>query len=173
MMKRALSLTLSSLLLLTLATSCGGTSNKSNDLTPEQRTESYVKAITAARDAESNQYDTLLTSASDDNASMVFETLGVTAEDMTAFALSVSMMNVRAYAVAAVYPAAGKDETVRKGLEGFIERQKQNFYQYLEAEYAIAGNARLETLEDGTILLVMAENQDALFDAIRDGIEGK
>ena len=34
----------------------------------------------------------------------------------------------------------------------------------------IASNARLETLEDGTVLLVMCQDQDAVFDAIRDTI---
>ena len=43
--------------------------------------------------------------------------------------------------------------------------------QYLAAQYEVAKNARLETLEDGTLLLVMSEGQDALFDAIRDSIE--
>ena len=38
--------------------------------------------------------------------------------------------------------------------------------------YEIASHAHLETLEDGTILLVMCEDQDAVFDAIRDTIEG-
>jgi len=41
----------------------------------------------------------------------------------------------------------------------------------LADQYEVAKNARLETLEDGTLLLVMSEGQDALFDAIRDSIE--
>ena len=98
--------------------------------------------------------------------------LGVTAADMSAFALSVSPMNIKAYGIAAIYPAAGKSDAVLEGLNAFIDRQKQSFEQYLADQYEIAGNARLETLEDGTILLVMCEDQDAVFDAIRDTIEG-
>ena len=59
-----------------------------------------------------------------------------------------------------------------QGLNAFIDRQKQSFEQYLADKYEIASNARLETLEDGTILLVMCEDQYAVFDAIRDTIEG-
>ena len=108
----------------------------------------------------------------DDMADVIFELLGVTAADMSAFALSVSPMNIKAYGIAAIYPAAGKSDAVLEGLNAFIDRQKQSFEQYLADQYEIAGNARLETLEDGTILLVMCEDQDAVFDAIRDTIEG-
>ena len=79
---------------------------------------------------------------------------------------------VSAYGIAAIYPAAGKSDAVLEGLNAFIDRQKQSFEQYLADQYEIAGNARLETLEDGTILLVMCEDQDAVFDAFRDTIEG-
>ena len=79
---------------------------------------------------------------------------------------------VSAYGIAAIYPAAGKSDAVLEGLNAFIDRQKQSFEQYLADQYEIASNARLETLEDGTILLVMCEDQDAVFDAIRDTIEG-
>ena len=105
-------------------------------------------------------------------ADVIFELLGVTAADMSAFALSVSPMNIKASGIAAIYPAAGKSDAVLEGLNAFIDRQKQSFEQYLADQYEIASNARLETLEDGTILLVMCEDQDAVFDAIRDTIEG-
>ena len=35
----------------------------------------------------------------------------------------------------------------------------------------MAENARLETLEDGTILLVMCQDQDTVFDAIADATQ--
>ena len=140
-------------------------------LTPEERTQLYETAITSARDQETNEALPLITGADDELADLIFTLLGVSDEDMTAYALSVSPMNVRAYAVAAILPAAGKDETVLEGLHGFIDNQKQSFEQYLADQYDIAVNARLETLEDGTLLLCMCENQDAVFDAVRDAIE--
>lgn len=109
--------------------------------------------------------------ADDDMAETFFALLGVTAQDMTAYALTMSLMNVRAYAIAAIYPAAGKEDAVLEGLSAFIDSQKQSFEQYLADQYEIASNAKLETLSDGTILLVMCENQDAVFDSIRDVIE--
>ena len=100
-----------------------------------------------------------------------FDLLGLEADDCQACALSVSLMNVKAYGIAAVYPAEGKDEMVKEALRGFVDRQKQDFEQYLADQYDIAANARLETLEDGTILLVMCDGQDEVFTAIRSAVE--
>ena len=157
--------TLPLLLLLALLAGCG-TSSQPSALTAEERTQLYQTAIESARDAEMNEAIGILTDTGDDMADVIFELLGVTAADMSAFALSVSPMNIKAY------PAAGKSDAVLEGLNAFIDRQKQSFEQYLADQYEIASNARLETLEDGTILLVMCEDQDAVFDAIRDTIEG-
>ncbi|MGN1001683.1 MAG: DUF4358 domain-containing protein [Oscillospiraceae bacterium] len=166
-MKRVTALALVLALALTGCTAKKGTEKT---LTPEERTELYKTAITAARDEETNRYQPILTRAGEGDAEMVFALLGVTPEDMSAYALSVSLMNVKAYAVAAVYPAAGKEDAVLEGLRAFVDNQKQSFEQYLADQYEIAVNARLETLEDGTVLLVMCENQDAVFDAISDAI---
>ena len=38
-------------------------------------------------------------------------------------------------------------------------------------QYEVASNAKLETLEDGTVLMVMCENQDTVFDAIAAAIQ--
>ena len=146
--------TLPLLLLLALLAGCG-TSSQPSALTAEERTQLYQTAIESARDAEMNEAIGILTDAGDDMADVIFELLGVTAADMSAFALSVSPMNIKAYGIAAIYPAAGKSDAVLEGLNAFIDRQKQSFEQYLADQYEIAGNARLETLEDGTILLVM------------------
>ena len=43
--------------------------------------------------------------------------------------------------------------------------------QYLADQYDIASHARLDTLADGTVLLVMCEDQDEVFNSIRDAIE--
>ncbi|BDF70699.1 hypothetical protein CE91St41_20720 [Oscillospiraceae bacterium] len=175
-MKRILTLSLAAVLLVAAIAGCsgkgGGNAGESDkQLTPEERTELYKTSIENARDAETNEYMSILTSADDDGASMILELLGLKTEDMTAFAVSASMMNVQAYGIAAVMPAAGKEDAVLEGLNGFIDLQKQNFQQYLIDQYDIANNAKLETLEDGTILLVMSEGQDAIFDSIKDAVE--
>ena len=97
--------------------------------------------------------------------------LGITDDNTTAYAVAVSPMNIKAYGIAAILPAEGKSDEVLEGVQGFVDQQKQNFEQYLADQYDIANAAKVETLEDGTLLLVMSEGQDALFDAIRDSIE--
>lgn len=158
---------------LILALALGGCAKKQEEptLTPEERSDLYETAITAARDEQTNDAFPLITEADDDMAELVFSLLGVTDSDMTAYALSVSPMNVKAYAIAAIYPAAGKEDTILESLDTFVDNQVQSFKQYLADQYEIAVNARLETLEDGTVLLVMSDDQDAVFDAIRDVIE--
>lgn len=165
-MKRFFSLILLPILLL-----AGCSSSPESQLTAQERTELYRSAIQNARDQDANDAFPIITSAEDDTASFLLELMGLSAEDMSAFAISASAMNVKAYGIAAVYPAEGKDEAVKEALEGFVDRQKQSFEQYLADQYDIANNARLETLEDGTILLVMCEGQDEVFTAIRSAIE--
>ena len=165
-MKRFFSLILLPILLLT-----GCSSAPESQLTAQERTELYRSAIQNARDQDANDAFPIITSAEDDTAPLLLDLMGLSAEDMSAFAISASAMNVKAYGIAAVYPAEGKDEAVKEALEGFVDRQKQNFEQYLADQYDIANNARLETLEDGTILLVMCEGQDEVFTAIRSAIE--
>ena len=55
--------------------------------------------------------------------------------------------------------------------QGYIGRTKSSFEMYLADQYEVAENARLETLEDGTILLVMCQDQDTVFDAIADATQ--
>lgn len=156
--------------LLALLAGCAGDSEQ-KELTAEERTRLYQTAIENARDEETNQAVDIITAPDQDLADLVFDMLGVEAADLSAFALSVSPVNIRAYGIAAIFPAAGREDDVREGLEQFIDNQKESFHQYLEDQYQVASDARLETLEDGTILLVMCEGQDGVFDAIRDAIE--
>ena len=74
--------------------------------------------------------------------------------------------------MAAILPAEGKSEEVLEGVNAFVEQQKQNFQQYLMDQYDIASAAKVETLEDGTILLVMCEDQDTVLDAIKTALNG-
>ena len=161
---------LTALLLASLLTGCAK-EQAAPTLTPAERTQLYQTAIESARDQEINDAFALITSPEDQLADVIIPLLGVKTEDMAAYALSASPMITQAYAVAAIYPEAGREDAVLEGLNGFIDQQKQNFQQYLVDQYDIASNARLETLSDGTILLVMCDQQDAVFDAVRDAIE--
>lgn len=140
--------------------------------TPEEYAAAYSDAIQGARDSEMNEYFPVMTNAAGfsdaTEEEMTFALLGFTKEDAEAYAVSMSLMNVNAYAIVAVKPAEGKEETVKTGLENYIESQKASFENYLEDQHEIAASAKLDTLDDGTLLLVMAEGQDTLFDAIKD-----
>ena len=117
-----------------------------------------------------NEAVPVITSTDDQMADLVLPMVGITSDNAAAFAVAVSPMNIRAYGIVAVLPAEGKSEEVQEGLQGFIDQQKQSFEQYLADQYDIANAARLETLDDGTILLVMCEDQDTVFDAIQDAL---
>ena len=171
-MKRMLSLSLSALLLLSALAGCGSKDAGTTSRTPEEATEAYQTAIESARDAELNEAIPVITSSSDELADLVLPMIGVTDENAAAFAVAVSPMNIKAYGVAAILPAEGKSEEVLEGVNAFVEQQKQSFQQYLADQYDIASAAKVETLEDGTILLVMCEDQDTVLDAIKTALNG-
>lgn len=155
-------------LVLVLLAGCGSPAGK--DLSPEARTQLYRAAIENARDQDLNDALPIVTSAQEEGGQALFDVLGLAPEDCAACALSVSLMNVKAYGIAAVYPADGREAQVEEGLAAFIDLQRQNFQQYLPGQYQIAQAARLETLPDGTVLMVMCEDQDGVFDTIRAAI---
>lgn len=168
-MKKIWTLTLALALTMGLLVGCGG--NSANTKTPEELTQLYSDAITN-NGGEMVEYNPVISQAQDgDQSQIILESLGLAAEDMEAFGISMSMMNVKAYGIAAVMPAQDKSETVKQALQDYIDRQQQNFEMYLQDQYEVAKNAKLETLKDGTILMVMCEDQDTVFDAISTAIE--
>ena len=170
-MKKALSLALALALTVTALAGCSGKSGGAAAKTPEELTKLYADAITA-NGGEAVEYNPVVSEAKEgDDSALLLEFLGLKAEDMTAFGISVSLMNVSAYAIAAVMPAEGKADAVREALQAYQENQMSNFEMYLADQYDIAKNARLETLEDGTVLLVMCEDQDTVYDAIAKAIQ--
>lgn len=122
-------------------------------------------AITAARTDEENEaYQVLCDKDAIEDA--YYQVVGFTASDVDEIAMSVSLINVKAYGIVVVKPAEGCADTVKAGLQGFIDTQCANFETYLADQYEIAKNAKLETLEDGTIVMVMCENADSVYESI-------
>lgn len=174
-MKKIFALALALTLSLSVLTGCSGQEdNKTPDKTPEELAQLYSDAITQ-NGGEMAEYNPPFTQEGldEDMNTMILESMGLVKEDMTAFAVSGSMMNVKAYGIAAVMPAEGKEEAVQEGLQSFIDRQKSSFETYLVDQYEVAKSARLEKLSDGTILMVMCEDQDTVFDAISAQILGE
>ena len=152
---------------------CSGTGSTSAPVekTPEELSTLYAEAITA-NGGEMVEYNPVMSeSKEDDGSAFLLETMGLKVEDMTAFGISASMMNVKAYGIAAVMPAEGKTEAVREALQGFIDQKQMEFEFYLADQYDVAKNAKLETLEDGTVLMVMGEGSDEMFSAISAAIQ--
>ncbi len=106
------------------------------------------------------------------SSQMIFDTLGFAPEDIEAGALSVSLINVRAYGMAVIKPAAGKEEAVLSGCQNFVALQQKSFETYLQDQYAIAKNAKCENL-NGYVVMVMGENSDAIYQAISDALSDK
>ncbi len=166
-------------LALTAALLAGCTGGSSSDAgsgsgagakTPEELAQLYSTAITE-NGGELVEYNPVFTAVSqEDMSAMILEAMGLAQEDMQAFGISSSLMNVQAYGIAAVMPAQDKTEAVTQALQGYIDAQKASFEHYLADQYEVAGSARLETLEDGTVLMVMCEGQDAVFEAISQAI---
>lgn len=168
-MKKMIALLAAALTLTAVLTACG---QKQESRTPEELTQVYADVLTE-NGGEMVEYNPVISKVDSEDpvSAMILESMGLKEEDMTAFGVSGSMMNVKAYGIAAVMPAEGKEEAVKEGLQGFIDRQKSSFETYLADQYAVAESARLETLEDGTVLMVMCEDQDTVFDGIRAAIE--
>ena len=128
-------------------------------------TSALADAITSARTDEENEaYPVFSDKAAIGDA--YYQVVGFTAADVDDIAMSVSLINVKAYGIVIAKPAEGCADTVKAGLQAFIDTQCNNFETYLADQYEIAKNAKLETLDDGTIVMVMCANADAVYDAI-------
>lgn len=173
-MKKMFALALTLALAVGVLAGCSGGQDAAPSKTPEELRQLYSDAITqnGGEMAEVNPPFNQV-SEEDPMSGMLLESMGLAEEDMEAFAISTSMMNVKAYGIAAVMPAEGREEAVQEALQGFIDRQQQNFELYLADQYEVAKSARLETLSDGTVLMVMCEGQDTVFDNIAAAIQGE
>lgn len=125
----------------------------------------FVNAITSARSEQENTDRPIIAKGGDVN-DLYWDTLGFAASDVSDFAFSLSLMNTQAYCVGVFKPVDGKADAVYNGLKAYIDRTIQSFTNYLPDQLVYAENARLEKLADGTVVIVMCENQDTVYDTI-------
>ena len=149
-----------------------GCSSRAPERTAEEWTDLYAQVI-ADHGGKMVEYNPVISrfNPEDGISTLALESLGLAEEDVEAFGASVSVMNTQAYAIAAVQPAQGRTDAVRESLQGYVDRQQSNFEFYLPDQYQVAQDARLETLEDGTVLLVMCQDGGEVFEAIRGELE--
>lgn len=168
-MKRILTLTLAILTLVMSLTACGN-QPAATAKTPEELTEAYKTAIQSSRDAELDINAPILTAPDDDFAELILPSMGITEETATAYAAAVSVMGIQAYAVVLVMPAEGKADEVTASLNAYVDAQKLTFERYLEDQYQIAKAATVETLSDGTVMLVMCEDGATVAQSIKESL---
>ena len=167
-MKKRAALLCAAALALAALTGCSG---REPERTAEEWTDLYVQAITN-HGGEMVEYNPVISrfDPEDGASALALESLGLAEEDVEAFGASVSLMNTQAYGIAAVRPVQGKTDAVREALQGYVDRQQSSFEFYLPDQYQVAQEARLETLEDGTVLLanqiIVACNIQALAEAL-------
>ena len=101
----------------------------------------------------------------------MLQTLGLTGDQLDKYAVSMSMMNVRAYAVGIFKPAEGQTDAVKGALDAYVKAQQQSFQNYLADQYEVAKAAKLETLPGGEVVLVMCEDGAAVFEAIQKALK--
>lgn len=185
-MKRILSL----LLILTLAIAAVGCAAQPKDPQPDPAPKKdYTAILTEARNKEDNDYMEVIGKDEDGKLTlthnpmevdkesfqgtidMTFEMMSLDVEMMEDMAISSSLMNISAYSIAIVKPAEGKEEAVRKALEGYVELQQKSFENYLPNQYEVTKAAKVETMKTGEIVLVMAEDSDNIMGSIRQALE--
>lgn len=157
--------------MLALAGCSNQPSTPSTAKTPEELTTLYADAITA-NGGEMVEYNPVVSEFNEETA-MIMEMMGLEADEVTALGVSTAMMNTKAYGIAAVMPAEGEHDGVVEDLQAFIDLKQTQFEFYLPDQYEISLNARLETLQDGTVLMVMTEDQDTVFENISKAILGQ
>ncbi len=158
-MKKLLSTIIAAVLLLSALTAC--TENAAAELTSEE-----LAAIINENGGEMAGYNPA--AALDGDSADISDFMQWQEWDASSFksgALSVSLMNVQAYAIAVVKPADGQKDTVLKYLADYQAQVESSFDNYLADQYETAKNAVTREV-NGYIVFVMAENADSIAENI-------
>ena len=180
--KRILAALLAGAALVTMAfslTACGKpASSPSASSTPKD----YTQILHDARPEEDNEYEMIFSKGddgkftaqygysesyeagqlNDEIENMLWPLLGLEDDMVEDFAASVSGMMVQSYAIAIVKPAPGKTDAVVDALKAYVLSEQQSMEHYLEDQYEVAKNAKVETLPSGEVVLVCCENSDTV-----------
>ena len=180
--KRILAALLAGAALVTMAfslTACGKPAPSSSaSSTPKD----YTQILHDARPEEDNEYEMIFSKGddgkftaqygysesyeagqlNDEIENMLWPLLGLEDDMVEDFAASVSGMMVQSYAIAIVKPAPGKTDAVVDALKAYVLSEQQSMEHYLEDQYEVAKNAKVETLPSGEVVLVCCENSDTV-----------
>lgn len=169
-MKRILALLFTGIFSLALLAGCsGGSSSNTASKTPAT-TQDYVDAITSSRSDEENEAYNIITNETGDDDQMLLSFFGVAKEDMTNYAISMSMINIKSYGIAIVMPGEGKAQTILDAANAFVEMQQNAQENYLPDQYAIAKAAIVKQLDSGEVVLVMCEDSSTVLSNIEKAL---
>ena len=185
-MKRIFACLMAGLALLALV-GCGSSGNSgSASAAPKD----YTQILHDARSDEDNEYQMIFTKGkdgkytaqygysaeyeadqlSDEVENMLMPLLGLEDGMYDDFAASVSGMMVSTYGVAIVKPAEGKTAEVTAVLNDYVLSQQQAMEYYLEDQYLIAKNAKVETVPSGEVVMVCCEDSDKVLENIKKAL---
>ena len=145
---------------------CGSPASGSVSAEPKD----YAQILRDARSDEFNEAFDIITSPENDTFG-VLDAFSLDPEAMEQYAVSVSIRNTQAYGVMIVKPKDGQAETIKTAMQDFIQRQTDSFELYLEDQYEIAKDAKLETMPSGELVLVMSEDASAIMESIKNALK--
>ena len=180
--KRILAALLAGAALLTMALSLAACGKPASSSSASSTPKDYTKILHDARPEEDNEYYMIFSKGadgkftaqygysesyeadqlSDEIENMLWPLLGLEDDMVDDFAASVSGMMVQSYGLAIVKPAQGKTDAVVDALKAYVLSEQQSMEHYLEDQYQIAKNAKVETLPSGEVVLVCCENSDTV-----------
>ena len=145
---------------------CGGGASSGDAAEPKD----YAQILRDARSDDHNDAYAIITTPEEDRFG-IMEAYGLDPEAMEQYAVSISIMNTQAYGVMIIKPKAGQEETIKTAMQDFIQRQTDSFELYLEDQYQIAQDAKLETMPSGELVLVMSEGSSAIMESIKNALK--
>ena len=153
-------------LVLALLLVCTGCSSRPlTDIEPRQ---DYAAILRQFLPASSQM--TILTDPSQGTYGLL-ELYELTDQLMEQFAITLSPSNNTPYALAIILPEAGQQETLLEKLQALVEQKQLVYRDYLPKEYAIAADAKLETMDTGEVVLAMCPDSDEVMEEIRQQLE--
>ena len=180
--KRILAALLAGAALFTMALSLAACGKSAPSSSASTTPKDYTKILHDARPEEDNEYYMIFSKGedgkftaqygysgsyeadqlSDEIENMLWPLLGLEDDMVDDFAASVSGTMVQSYGLAIVKPAPGKTDAVVDALKAYVLSEQQSMEHYLEDQYQIAKNAKVETLPSGEVVLVCCENSDTV-----------
>lgn len=158
-MNKTIALILAGLLCFALV-GCGRRGSPGSAVPPKD----YAAIIQAARLTQENEVMPIATPGN--NETDIVDFFGVQPGDMQDYAISASLIIVRAYGVAIILPAEGRTQQVLDGVNAYVEAQRQAQQNYLPDQYEIASNAIVRQAPSGEVLLAMAEGAPEIMENI-------